>query len=73
MPPNSNQHLILAFDVGKPPKGPVIPQITPENALLYHACSAPTRGAVQLCDGKTWHTVTTFTVNLDPVAFGNPP
>jgi hypothetical protein len=73
MPPNANQHLILAFDVGKPPKGPEIAQFTSENALVYHACSAPTRGAVQLFDGKTWQTVTSFTVDLDPLAFGSPP
>jgi len=73
MPPNANQHLVLAFDVGKPPRGPEIAQFTCKNALVYHACSAHTRGAVQLFDGKTWQTVTTFTVDLDPLAFGNPP
>jgi hypothetical protein len=73
LPPNANQHLILAFDVGKRPKGPEIAHFTGENAVVYHACSAPTRGAVQLFDGKTWQIVTTFTVDLDPLAFGNPP
>ena len=72
-PPEANQDLTLAFDVGKRPQGPEIAQFTCKNALVYHACSATTRGAVQLYDGKTWQTVTTFTVNLDPLAFGSPP
>jgi hypothetical protein len=73
MPTNANQYLMLAFDIGKPRQRPEILEITPKNALLYHAYGAPTRGTLQLHDGKAWHEVTTFTVDLDPVAFGTPP
>jgi hypothetical protein len=68
----TNQYLMLAFDIGKPREGPDIFHWTFKNELLYDAYSAPVRGTLLSHDGKTWHRVTTFTVDLDPVAFGSP-
>jgi hypothetical protein len=68
---DTNQYLMLAFDLGKPKMGEDVFHWTFQNELLYDVYSAPTRGTLQLYDGKTWHRVTTFTVDLDPVQFGS--
>jgi hypothetical protein len=73
VPANANQYLMLGFDIGQPRKASNIFEGIFKDRLLYSVYSAPTRGTLQLYDGKTWHHLTTFTVDLDPVAFGPPP
>lgn len=67
----TNQYLMLAFDVGKPKESPDLLRWTFRKDLLYNVYSAPVQGTLQLYDGKTWQRVTTFTVDLEPVQFGS--
>jgi hypothetical protein len=69
----TSQYLMLAFDVGKPKERPDLFRWTFESDLLYNVYSAAVRGTLHLYDGKSWHQVTTFTVDLEPVKYGVPP
>jgi hypothetical protein len=70
---NADQYLMLGFDIGPAPKASDIFEGIFKNRLLYSVYSAPTRGTLELYDGKAWHRVTTFTVEPEPVQFGPPP
>jgi hypothetical protein len=63
----SNQNVMLTFDIGKPPD---LLRFTSKNVLISHIFSTPTRGTIELHDGKRWHRITTFTAELEPVQFG---
>ena len=41
-----------------------------QSELLYGLNSAPVRGTLSLNNGKTLRAITSFSVDVDPVAFG---
>ena len=71
VPTHSNDILVLAFDLGKPPEGRDTLRWVFQPELLYRVYSAPVRGRLQIDDGKSVRTTATFSVTLEAVKFGH--
>jgi hypothetical protein len=71
VPTHSNDILVLAFDLGKPPEGKDTLRWRFQPELLYRLYNAPVRGRLQIDDGKSLRTIATFSVTLEAVKFGH--
>jgi hypothetical protein len=66
---DAHEFLVLAFDLGEPKTGKDMFRWTFQNDLLYALYNNPVGGKLQLHDGKTLQTLTTFTATLDSTGF----